>query len=126
VFQLAIISNANLLLKQVENGTVIKMSNLKDYDHFLKRCIDGKVPHFTHAVDANKLLRIVLLNLPNWPVDDVKQALAEGHPGRHQAHENSKSKVHHRSIIYHTIQGRSSGAGQVRQLYDQLFQTLEK
>jgi hypothetical protein len=120
VFQLAII-----LLKQVENGTVVEMSNLKDYDHFLKRCIDGKVAHFTHAVDAKKPLRIVLLNLPNWPVDDVKQALAEGHPGRHQAHENSKSKVHHRSI-HHTEQGRSGGARQVRQLYDQLFQTLEK
>jgi hypothetical protein len=125
VFQLAIISNANFLLKQVENGTVVEMSNLKDYDHFLKRCIDGKVAHVTHAVDAKKLLRIILLGLPNWPVDDLKQALAEGHPGRHQAHENSKSKVHHRSIN-HTIQGRSSGARQVRQLYDQLFQTLEK
>jgi hypothetical protein len=65
VFQLAIISNANFLLKQVKNGTVIKMSNLKDYDHFLKRCIDGKVAHFTHAVDAKKPLRIVLLGLPN-------------------------------------------------------------
>jgi hypothetical protein len=77
----------------VENGTVVKMSNLKDYDHFLKRCIDRKVPHFTHAVGtAKKPLPIVLLGLLNWHIEDVKQALA-GVKVIPEAHANSKFKV---------------------------------
>jgi hypothetical protein len=61
----------------VENGTVVKISNLKEYDFLLKRCIDRKIPHFRHAVDAKKPLRVVLLGLPKCPVYKVRQALAE-------------------------------------------------
>jgi hypothetical protein len=51
------------------------------------------VPHFTHAVGtAKKPLPIVLLGLPNWHVEDVKQALAEVKVIP-EAHENSKFKV---------------------------------
>jgi hypothetical protein len=74
---LATIDKANFLLKQVDIGTVVKISNLKDYNQFLKRCSERMVPHFTHAVDAKKPLRIVLLGLPNWTVEEVKTALAE-------------------------------------------------
>jgi hypothetical protein len=75
--QLATINNANYLLKQVENRTVVKVSNRKEYDLFLKRCIDRKIPLFTDAVDAKKPPRIVLFGLPNCPVEEVRQALAE-------------------------------------------------
>jgi hypothetical protein len=50
------------------------------------------VPHFTHAVGAKKPLHKVLLGLPNWHVEDVKQALAEVKVIP-EAHENSKFKV---------------------------------
>jgi hypothetical protein len=71
------INSANFLLKQINGATVVKLSNLKDYEIFLKRCIDHQVPHFTHTVDNKKPLRIVLLGLPNMPAEEVKEALAE-------------------------------------------------
>lgn len=71
------IKSTDFLLKQTRDGTVVKLSSLKIYEQFLKRCIDRQLPHFTHAVDASKPLRIVLLGLPNMPVEDVMQALSE-------------------------------------------------
>jgi hypothetical protein len=72
--QLATIDKANFLLKQVDNGTVVKISNLKECNQFLKRCSERMVPHFTHADDAKKPLRIFLLGLPNWTVEEVRMA----------------------------------------------------
>jgi hypothetical protein len=73
----AAIAPANYLLKQIYGATVVKISNLRDYNTFLERCVGQKIPFFTHALDSKKPLRIVLLGLPNMPVEDVKQALAE-------------------------------------------------
>lgn len=75
--RLANIKSTDFLLKQIRDGTVVKLPTLKIYELFLKRCIDRQIPHFTHAVDASKPLRIVLLGLPNMSIDNVKEALSE-------------------------------------------------
>jgi hypothetical protein len=71
------IAPANFLLKQINGATVVKISNLVNYHTFVNRCVEQKFPFFTHELDIKKPLRIVLLGLPNMPVEEVKQALAE-------------------------------------------------
>jgi hypothetical protein len=48
------LSNNRFLLKQVHGGTVVKIASMKEYEAFLKRCVERKIPHFTHQVDAKK------------------------------------------------------------------------
>jgi hypothetical protein len=69
--------NNSFLLKQVHGGTVVKIATMDEYDAFLKRCTERKVPFFTHQVDAKKPTRIVLLGLPNMPVNEIQEVLAE-------------------------------------------------
>ena len=64
------------LLEQVRGGTVVKISTIADYEAFLKRCIERQIPHFTHQVASQKPTRIVLLGLPNIPVEEIYEALA--------------------------------------------------
>jgi hypothetical protein len=63
-------------IKLTSIGTVVKFSTVKDYQLFLKRCIDHQVPHFTHALASSKPVRFVLLGLPNLPLDDIATELA--------------------------------------------------
>jgi hypothetical protein len=69
--------NNSFLLKQLHGGTVVKIATMNEYDAFLKRCTERHVPFFTHQVDAKKPTRIVLLGLPDMPVGEIQEALAE-------------------------------------------------
>ena len=77
--KVANISQKSFTLTQVNGngGTLVKMSTLNEYDSFLKRCVDFQLPHFTHPVDARKPVRIVLLGLPDVPIEELKAALAD-------------------------------------------------
>jgi hypothetical protein len=98
------ITPANYLLKQVYGATVVKNSNLNDYHTLLTRCIDQKLPYFTHALDTKKSLRIVLLGLPNMNVDDLKESLAEKGVNPDEIKpmniKNSKFIEHNNFILY--------------------------
>jgi hypothetical protein len=69
--------NKSFLLQQFHGGTVVKITTMDEYDAFLKRCTERHVPFFTHQVDARKPTRIVLLGLPDMPVNGIQEALAE-------------------------------------------------
>jgi hypothetical protein len=69
--------NNSFLLKHIHGGTVAKIATMDEYDALLKRCTERHVPFFTHQVDAKKPTRIVLLGLPDIPVGEIQEALAE-------------------------------------------------
>jgi hypothetical protein len=71
------IKNNSFLLKQIHGDTVVKIVSMDEYDAFLKRCNERQVPFFTHQVDAKKPTRIVLLGLPDIPVNEIQEELAE-------------------------------------------------
>ncbi len=67
----------SFLLQQIRGGTVVKITTIAVYEAFLKRCVERQIPHFTHQVDAKKPTRIVLLGLPNTPVEEIREELAK-------------------------------------------------
>jgi hypothetical protein len=62
-------------IKMTSIGIVVKLATMKSYESFSKRCIVMSIPHFTHAVESSKPVRIVLLGLPEMPIDDIKTDL---------------------------------------------------
>ncbi len=77
--KVANLNQKNFTLTQVNGngGTLVKIATLNEYDSFLKRCVELQLPHFTHPIDARKPVRIVLLGLPDVPIEELKEALAE-------------------------------------------------
>jgi hypothetical protein len=51
--------NNSFLLNQVHGSTVVKIATMDEYDAFLKRSTERKVPFFTHQVNAKKPTKIV-------------------------------------------------------------------
>jgi hypothetical protein len=64
-------------IKLTSIGAVVKFFAVKNYQSFLKRCVDHQVPYFTHALDSMKPIRFVLLGLPNLPTDVIAAELAD-------------------------------------------------
>lgn len=62
-------------IKLTAIGTVVKLTNIIDYNKFESHCTVRKVPHFTHALDDQKPVRIVLRGLPDTPTDEIISAL---------------------------------------------------
>jgi hypothetical protein len=64
-------------IKLTSIGAVVKFFTVQDYQSFLKRCADHKVPHFTHALDSAKPVRFVLLGLPKLSTEVIAEELAK-------------------------------------------------
>jgi hypothetical protein len=76
------------------------------------------VPHFTHTVDHKRPLRIVLLGLPNMPVDEVKEALEENDifPDEIKPMKITKSRLlEHNNFVLHFPKG-SVSIGRLREI----------
>jgi hypothetical protein len=64
-------------LKMTSIGIVVKLTTIKNYESFLKRCAELKISYFTHAVESTKPVRIVLLGLPEMPIGEIKEDLLQ-------------------------------------------------
>jgi hypothetical protein len=75
------------------------------YDAFLKRCTERKVPFFTLQVNAKKPTRIVLLGLPDMPVTEIQEALAERGIISDDMKIRSEKLLEHKNYILYFAKG---------------------